>query len=31
VQTGPTDWTTGVPVDYEYLSQVKYMVRNSGE
>ena len=25
VQTGPKDWTTGVPVDYEYISQVKYM------
>ena len=25
VQTGPNDWTTGVPVDYEYISQVKYM------
>ena len=25
VQTGPTDWTTGVPVDYEYITQVKYM------
>ncbi|CAB4128652.1 Protein of unknown function DUF2452 [uncultured Caudovirales phage] len=24
-QTGPKEWTTGVPVDYEYLSQVKYM------
>lgn len=24
-QTGPTEWTTGVPVDYEYISQVKYM------
>lgn len=25
VQTGPNDWTTGAPVDYEYVSQVKYM------
>jgi hypothetical protein len=25
VQTGPNDWTTGAPVDYEYISQVKYM------
>ena len=25
LQTGPNDWTTGVPVDYEYISQVKYM------
>ena len=25
VQTGPNDWTTGVPVDYEYITQVKYM------
>ena len=22
---GPTDWSTGVPVDYEYITQVKYM------
>ena len=25
VLTGPTDWSTGVPVDYEYIMQVKYM------
>jgi hypothetical protein len=25
IQTGPNDWTTGVPVDYEYIAQVKYM------
>ena len=25
VQTGPNEWTTGVPADYEYTSQVKYM------
>ena len=25
LQTGPTEWTTGVPEDYEYISQVKYM------
>jgi len=25
VQTGPTEWTTGIPVDYRYISQVKYM------
>ena len=25
VQTGPNEWTTGVPADYEYISQVKYM------
>ena len=25
IQTGPEEWTTGAPVDYEYLSQVKYM------
>ena len=24
-QTGPRDWTTGAPEDYEYISQVKYM------
>jgi hypothetical protein len=22
---GPNDWSTGVPVDYEYITQVKYM------
>ena len=22
---GPNDWSTGVPVDYEYISRVKYM------
>lgn len=25
IQTGPKEWTTGIPVDYEYISQVKYM------
>ena len=25
LQTGPEEWTTGVPNDYEYISQVKYM------
>jgi Protein of unknown function (DUF2452) len=25
VLTGPDDWATGVPVDYEYQTQVKYM------
>ena len=25
LQTGPKEWTTGVPEDYEYISQVKYM------
>jgi hypothetical protein len=25
LQTGPNDWTTGAPEDYEYISQVKYM------
>ena len=25
VHQGPTDWSTGVPVDYEYQTQVKYM------
>ena len=25
VQTGPNDWSIGVPIDYEYISQVKYM------
>jgi Protein of unknown function (DUF2452) len=25
VLTGPTDWSTGVPEDYEYVTQVKYM------
>ena len=25
IQTGPNDWTTGTPVDYRYISQVKYM------
>ena len=25
VLTGPNDWATGVPVDYEYQIQVKYM------
>ena len=25
LQTGPKDWTTGAPEDYEYISQVKYM------
>ena len=25
VLTGPNEWSTGIPVDYEYLTQVKYM------
>lgn len=25
VHQGPTDWSTGAPVDYEYLIQVRYM------
>jgi len=25
VITGPKDWTTGVPEDYQYIMQVKYM------
>ena len=25
VITGPNDWATGVPVDYQYMAQVKYM------
>ena len=25
VVTGPTEWNTGVPEDYEYLTQVRYM------
>ncbi len=25
VLTGPLDWNTGVPLDYTYISQVKYM------
>ena len=25
VLTGPDDWNTGVPEDYEYLMQVRYM------
>ena len=25
VLTGPADWSTGVPVDYQYIMQVKYM------
>jgi hypothetical protein len=25
VLTGPTDWSTGVPEDYEYIANVKYM------
>jgi hypothetical protein len=25
VLTGPNDWATGVPLDYEYQMQVKYM------
>jgi len=25
VLTGPNDWATGIPVDYEYQMQVKYM------
>ena len=25
IHTGPNDWSTGVPLDYEYQVQVKYM------
>jgi hypothetical protein len=25
VHNGPNDWATGTPVDYEYITQVKYM------
>ena len=25
VHTGPTEWSTGIPEDYEYIIQVKYM------
>ena len=25
VLTGPDEWSTGVPVDYQYMTQVKYM------
>lgn len=25
VLTGPADWATGVPVDYQYMSSVRYM------
>jgi hypothetical protein len=25
VLTGPTEWSTGVPEDYEYIANVKYM------
>jgi hypothetical protein len=25
VLNGPTDWNTGIPVDYEYITNVKYM------
>jgi len=25
VLTGPNDWATGIPVDYDYIMQVKYM------
>jgi hypothetical protein len=25
VITGPNDWATGAPVDYQYMTQVKYM------
>ena len=25
VHNGPTDWSTGIPEDYEYIMQVKYM------
>lgn len=25
VHNGPTNWSTGVPEDYEYITQVKYM------
>jgi hypothetical protein len=25
VHTGPSEWATGIPEDYQYLMQVKYM------
>jgi hypothetical protein len=25
VLTGPTEWSTGKPIDYEYVAKVKYM------
>ena len=25
VHTGPKEWSTGIPEDYEYMTQVKYM------
>jgi hypothetical protein len=25
VLTGPTEWSTGIPANYEYITQVKYM------
>jgi hypothetical protein len=25
VLTGPNDWSTGKPIDYEYVAKVKYM------
>ena len=25
VLTGPTEWSTGIPLDYNYMAQVKYM------
>lgn len=25
VLTGPTEWSTGIPVTYEYITQVRYM------
>jgi hypothetical protein len=25
VFTGPTEWSTGKPIDYEYVARVKYM------
>jgi hypothetical protein len=25
VLTGPDEWATGIPVDYQYITQVKYM------
>jgi len=25
VHTGPKEWSTGIPEDYEYITQVKYM------
>jgi len=25
VMTGPDEWNTGIPEDYEYMTQVRYM------